>query len=343
MKQDVAFYYPGQYWSDVDWIKNLVLFFDGVAMLIPEYMSDHGSFEDLPIIASLKEHGLFHVVRPEATIGKEETEELASALADIIDSGGLDHLTREAGDAAASSSFGSISVSRLGYYGDERLAKSLVKELKARGLARDSEDGVSIPMDRTVRALILVLLSQILRSKGDGLGLILSPATDQWRLVEALNEIISNPNSASPSVGDLVTFDMAMVGVDLAGIPMDEVLDFRNQNYSQHRNYSLSVRRFARELSLMPVDEREAAFEQRQEELDEAARGIRNASRKAWGRQVSFAISLAGAGVALEGGAIAGGAIAAAGGVAAFLLSLTDQPQDGGVYSYIFSARRSLN
>ena len=92
----------------------------------------------------------------------------------------------------------------------------------------------------------------------------------------------------------------------------------------------------------MPGDEREAAFEQRQEELDEVARGIRNASRKAWGRPVSFAISLAGAGVALEGGAIAGGAIAAAGGVAAFLLSLTDQHQDGGVYSYIFSARRSL-
>ena len=58
---------------------------------------------------------------------------------------------------------------------------------------------------------------------------------------------------------------------------MDEVLYFRNQNYSGHRNYSLSVRRFARELSLMPVDEREGAFDQRQEELDEATQAIRNA------------------------------------------------------------------
>ena len=120
------------------------------------------------------------------------------------------------------------------------------------------------------------------------------------------------------------------------------VILVRRQNYSQHRKYSLSIRRFARELSLMPKDERVAAFEQRQEELDDAARAMRSAGRKAWGRPASFAISLAGAGVALQGGEIAGGAIAAAGGVAAFLLSLTDKAQDSGIYSYIFSARRSL-
>ena len=342
MKQDVAFYYPGQYWANADWIKNLVLFFDGIAMLVPEYMSDHGSVEDYPIVASLKQHGLFHVVRPEESIGNEETKELAKAFAEIIDSGGLDHLTKESGRRADLSSFGSLSMSRLGYYGDENLAKSIVEELKARGLAQDTEDGVSIPMHRTVRALILVLLAQILRTKGNSMGLTLSPTTDQWRLVEALNEVIAKPDSSAPSIGDVVSFDMAMVGVDLAGIPMDEILDFRNQNYSQHRNYSLSVRRFARELSLMPLDEREAAFEQRQEELDAAARAIRNASRKAWGRPASFAISLAGAGVALQGGEVAAGAITAVGGIAAFLMSLTDNQQDAGVYSYVFSAQRSL-
>ena len=342
IKPDVAFYYPGQYWRDADWIKNLILFFDGIAMLIPEYMSDHATFEDYPVITSLKEHGLFHVVSPEESIGKEETEELAKALAEIITSGGLDHLTKASRQRVERTSFGSLSMSRLGYYGDNKLAESIVQELKARGLAHDSEDGVSIPMHRTARALILVLLAQILRSKGESMGLTLSPTTDQWRLVEALNEIISKPDSPPPSIGDIVSFDMSMVGVDLAGVPMDEVLDFRSQNYSQHRNYSLSVRRFARELSLMPVEERQPAFEQRQEELDDAARTIRSASRKAWGRPVSFAIGLAGAGVALQGGEIVGGAIAAAGGVAAFLLSMADKGQDAGVYSYVFSARRSL-
>ena len=35
MKPDFAFYYPGQHWRNVNWIKNLVCFFDGIAMLIP--------------------------------------------------------------------------------------------------------------------------------------------------------------------------------------------------------------------------------------------------------------------------------------------------------------------
>ncbi len=343
MKEDFAFYYPGQYWRDPDWVKNLILFFDGIAMLIPEYMSDHGNFEDYPIVASLKEHGLFRVIRPEESIGKEETADLAKALSEVIASGGLDHLTKESRQDVDRSSFGSLSMSRLGYYGDEALAKSIVEELKARGLASESEDGVSIPMHRSVRTLILVLLAQILKSKGEGMGLTLSPATDQWRLIEALNEVVSTPDVPASSIGDIVSFDMSMVGVDLAGVPIDEVLDFRNQNYSQHRKYSLGVRSFARELSLMPTEERQVAFEQRQEELDDVAREIRSANRKAWGRPVSFAISLAGAAWTLQSGEPTGASIAAAGGVAGFLFSRADRSQEGGVYSYLFSARRSLH
>ena len=340
MKPDVAFYYPGQYWRNPDWIKNLILFFDGIAMLIPEYMSDQGRFDDYPIIASLKEHGLFHVIRPEENVGKKETEKLAEALVEIIASGGLDHLTENSSHGADHSSFGSLSMSRLGYYGDKELADLIVKELKARGLAEDSKDRVSIPMHRTVRALILVLLAQILRSKGESMGLTLSPATDQLRLVEALNEIISNSVTSTSSIGDIVSFDMAMVGTDLSSVPMDEVLDFRNQNYSQHRDYSLSVRHFARELSLMPVEERQSAFAKRQEELDDAAHAIKNANRKAWGKPISFAITLAGAAWTLQSGEPIGAAIAAAGAISGYVLNNTDEVPEVGVYSYLFSARQ---
>ncbi len=191
MRPDVAFYYPGQYWGDPDWVKNLILFFDGVAMLIPEHMREHGRFNDYPVIASLREHGLFHVVRPEEDVGAIETEILAGILVDIIASGRLDYLTKGSDRGSRGSSFGSLSMSRLGYYGDAKLAEFIFQELKARGLAADSEDGASIPMHRTVRTLILVLLAQILKSKGEDRGLTLSPATDQQRVVKALGEVIS--------------------------------------------------------------------------------------------------------------------------------------------------------
>ena len=93
-KPDVAFYYPGQYWSDVDWIKNLVLFFDGIGMLIPSYMPDQGSWNDFPVVEALKENQLFHVIRPEEHVGAEETQTLATAIQGIIDSGGLDTITQ---------------------------------------------------------------------------------------------------------------------------------------------------------------------------------------------------------------------------------------------------------
>lgn len=340
MKPEIAFYYPGQYWLNADWIKNLVLFFDGVAMLIPNYMEDHGRFDDSPIVYSLKEHGLFHVIRPELSVGSEETELLARSLVDIIASGRLEHLTRASNQNVNRSSFGSLSMSRLGFHGDPELAEFMFQELKERGLASDSEDGVSIPMHGTVRALILVLLAQILRHKGAGMGLTLSPATDQWRLVQALSEIIEGRDDSSPSIGEIVSFDMAMIGVDLGGVPIEEVLDFRQQHYSQHRNYSLSVRKFARELSLMPVEERYLSLEQRQEELDEAARALRKLGWKTWRKPVSFAISFAGATWTYYSGDSLGALIA---GAAAAIGALPAHENQVSVYSYLFSARQSLN
>ena len=337
MKPDVAFYYPGQYWHDTDWAKNLICFFDGIAMLIPAYMKDHSTFDDYPIISALKDHGLFHVIRPEEAIDGEATKALAEALGEIIASGRLDHLTKRNNEDVGNSAFGSLSMSRLGFDGDEVLANSIFQELKSRGLADDSEDGASIPMHRTVRALILVLLAQILRPKGEDMGMTLSPATNQAQLVNALGEIISKPEPSSSTVGDVVSFDMDKVGVDLGKIPVDEILDFRKQNYSQHRNYILSVRQFARELSLMPQDEREAKFEQRQEELDALSHELRKIYRGSWKKPISFWITLTGAARTLHSGDLIGAAITSIG---ALIGMLPDQSKEVDVYSYLFSAKQ---
>jgi hypothetical protein len=39
-KPILAFYYPGWIWQDPAWLKNLLLFFDGVALLVPDYMRE---------------------------------------------------------------------------------------------------------------------------------------------------------------------------------------------------------------------------------------------------------------------------------------------------------------
>ena len=339
MKPDIAFYYPGQYWLDTDWAKNLVLFFDGIGMLIPTYMPDQGRWDDFPVVQSLKENELFYVIRPEDHVRAEETQELATAIESIIESGGLDALTHQSGETGFQTEFGSLSMSRMGYFGDRLIAETIFRTLRERGLASDSEDGVSIPMHRAVRGLVLVLLSQIIKTRGEGMGLTLSPATDQVQFVRALTSIIASASTSTPTAGDVVSFDMDIVGIDLSDVPIDDVLAFRRENYLQHRDYRVAVRKFARALSEMPAEERPAVFEQRQEELRDAASALRSEHQASWKRAATFALGLVAAALSFFAGNIPGAAVA---GASSAVNAIGGSPADLGCYSYLFEAKRAL-
>jgi hypothetical protein len=245
----------------------------------------------------------------------------------LFTSGMIDRLPTEGG------AFQELSYSRLGGYGAPDLAETLVRELKARKLARDTEDGVSIPMHPAVRALVLVLLSQILRPKGPELGLELSPATDQPRLVEALCELLSVPRT--PTAGHVVQFDLETVCPDLSAMPLDEVLDFRKLHSREFREYSRYVRKFVREISQLPDREQAKAFGERQEEIRDLAADLKRKSRKAWKKPASFAFSIAGAAWTLAMGDPLGALLA--GGAAA--LGIENGKREVTAYSYLFAAQ----
>ena len=324
----IAFYYPGPLWYSSDWTKSLLLFFDGVALLVPAYMKERPEQLD-PIMASpLRERGLLHILEPETLVDKPATEQLATALTDIITSGALDHLAKEG------TAFHELSYSRLGSVGDLGLARMILDELKGRGLARDSEDGVSIPMHPAVRYLILVLLAQILRPKGTGLGLDLSPATDRPQLIQALTELLSLPTI--PSAGHVVSLDLVTVGVDLSAVPIDEVLGFRADHLAAHRQYARAVRRFVRELSLLAPTERDGALDDREAELTELAAQLRKTARRFWRRPASFALSITGAAWRLATGDPVGAALGVG---AAIMGGIKGETAETGAYTYIFSAR----
>ena len=283
---NVAFYYPGWIWSDVGSLKNLLLFFDGIALLVPDYMQDRVDQVDHEFTVPLLDAGLLHRLKPEELVDKAATEKLAHSLANILDTGTLEPLASEA------TRFHELSYSRLGGFGDRRLADGIIRELKARGLARDSKDGVSVPLHPQVHALVLVLLAQILRPYGERQGLVLQPATDQAQLVDSLRELLSL--QSMPSAGHVVATDLATVGVDLSHVPMDEVLSFREEQGTSYRAYARSVRRFMRDLSLLDEAARAEAQEDRIEEIEDLASGLRRRSRSWWKRPASFRLSIAG-------------------------------------------------
>ena len=328
MQPDFAFYYPGQRFQNVDWIKNLICFFDGIAMLIPENMPNYRDRHAEETVLALEAHKLFRVIRPEEVIDGKATKALAKAFRKIIDSERLDHLV-------GSSAFHTLAKAKLGTHSDQEFADSIFQELRSRGLAYDLRNDVYVAVDQTVLVLILTLLAHILKSKVEGI--TLSPATDQKDVVDVLRGILE-PESAPPVVADVVSFDVNRVGINLNGVPMDEVLDFRRENYCQHRNYIQSVRDFARELSFLPLSEREVKFEQRQEELADLAAGLRKIYRGSWKRRTfSFAIGVTGATWAAFDGDPVAGALTA---LAAVPTLIPNQPKEIGVYSYLISTKQ---
>jgi hypothetical protein len=61
---ELAFYYPGPIWRDTDVMKNMILFFDGIALLVPAYMVDRVELADPALVAGLREHDLLRVLDP---------------------------------------------------------------------------------------------------------------------------------------------------------------------------------------------------------------------------------------------------------------------------------------
>ena len=63
---DTAYYYPAPYWrlGDSGWIKSLLLFFDDVAILLPDYMYGRHTDADPTLAEPLEELGLLRVLEP---------------------------------------------------------------------------------------------------------------------------------------------------------------------------------------------------------------------------------------------------------------------------------------
>ena len=324
----MAFYYPGWIWHDADSLKNLLLFFDGIALLVPAYMRDQVGLIDSELSVPLHEDGLLQILEPEELVDKAATEKLAHSLADILGTGALDALASEG------TRFHELSYSRLGGFGEQRLADGIIHELKARGLARDSEDGASVPMHPQVHSLVLVLLAQILRSYGERQGLVLQPVTDRPQLVESLRELLSL--QAMPSAGHVVATDLATVGVDLSGVPLDEVLSFREEEGASYRAYARSVRKFMRDISRLDEAARAEAQEDRIEELEDLASSLRQRSQRRWQRRpASLALSIAGCAWSILTGDIVGPVITGAQGL---LGDRDESPGECEAYSYLFRA-----
>ena len=330
---DVAYYYPEPYWraDEGDWLKNLLLFFDTVAILLPRYMRGRNVDADPALAGPMEQQGLLRVLEPEEYVDQEVTENLTEILVELITGGafgGLDHEVP----------YQELSRSRMGWDADVELAGMVTDELLRLGLALPSRDGVSNPLHPLVRSTILILLSQLVRSAGKRHGLDLHPVTASHSIMNDFMKTLAL--NSMPSAAHIVALDLEIVSLDLTLIPLNEILDFRKEHGDSYRAYARDLRRFIATLSPLPGDERAALIADRQMELSERARELRRMAWGAWARPfASVAMGAAGAVLAGTHGDIPGAVVALGAGIAGATLS---KPK-GGAYSYIFEAQRYLS
>jgi hypothetical protein len=326
-------YYHEPYWGPGrgDWIKSLLLFFEGVALLVPDYMHERPLMTDPTLAQPLAEQRLLHRLSPEALVDQGVAEALTNLLDTVMNAGAFDDLNPD-------TAFAELSRSRLGGTADAGLTEIVLEQLRERGLARPTEDGVSIPLHPVVRAFVLVVLPQLLRAPAEAAGYALQPVSTQPRTLRALLDTLDL--SVLPTAGQVVALDLEQVTLDLTPVPLDEVLDFRRQHGAEHRAYARELRQFVRDLASQDPEAREHSFADRREALADTADQLRRLARRAWRRPLAtFGLGIAGSAVSIAHGNPVGAGLSAA----AALLGLHRQSDPASAYAYLFQAQHQLS
>ena len=334
---DVAYYYPAPYWGmgEGGWVKSLLLFFDKVSILLPDYMYGRHRLADPVLAEPLEDQGLLEVLEPKTWIDQEMAKRLAEAVSGLLANGVFDDLPK-------ADHFHELSQSRIGYRADVELAGSLVSELRRKGLAKPSEDGVSIPLHPTVRTTILVILAQLARSAGNRQNMSVHPATHDRRAFQDLIDTLSRERM--PSRDRVIAFDLEPVSFDLDLVPLDEILQFRTENQDAHRAYMRDLRGFMAELAEIDLaEDRESLLLQRRQEISDSANELQRSTRQAFGRNLpSWSCGLAGSAWSVAMGDILGAVLSILGLVSGIGSSIDGNSNQVTAYSYLFQVERSF-
>lgn len=329
-KGEFAHYYGDWSWGGelTDWVKSLLLFFDGIALVIPEATAEQFIDADPVLAQPLAELGLLRNYWPDISAkmnldslptGYKEYFERLAEVSDRIPGGGkpsesdVDLLLTAisaTGLAEAMVNFGRRVHSAKQRFGDDP------SNMRALAVASAS-----------------MLAAQNIRE------VAIQPVLDNEDAASFVAAIIGSHDNGRARV---ISGDLSHVGIDLKAVPLDEVLDFRRQHGPEYRTYSRDVRQFVLELSQLSKAEQESAFMERRAELDEHAEELRRVGRRAFKHQaVTLGFGLAGAAWTLVHGEDVWGAVFATGAAAAGLSASAAGPT-GAAYSYILQAKVDL-
>ena len=340
-------------------MKELLLFFDGIALTLPQRQAEQVIDQDPVLAQPLFERGLLMNLEPQTWLDSVTAKKMIALLRDLLNSPYYQerrwsYLNQEP-----------PGVWHWGYDQAPDDADRFTDELVRRGLiGQKLADGV-VEMNGATRHLILLVLAQALSVKTASSRIRVQPVggddaarpTAEWRstlyeytrsidpprslgrLFGSQRRLRSNPLLAESLLGPVVQADQAAIDVDLSAVPLDDVLAFRDEHGAHYRAYARGLRTFLHVLAQIPPGpERDNAIRQRQEEIRDAAMDLRRQARNAFrASAIPISLTLAGAAwTAMHDRDPIGAFLAALAGTSAL-------PHSGtavSAYSYLLIARR---
>ena len=169
---------------------------------------------------------------------------------------------------------------------------------------------------------------------------MIHPTTRDERALHDLTNVLGM--ETMPSHGKVISFDVEQIGFDLEPVPLDEVLEFRNECRDSHAAYIRNLRGFMVELGEEESpDAREALLRQRQEEISTAAKVLhRNANQAFGGKLRSMGIAIGGAAWTAATGDAVSMALSGLGLLDAAWQKVQASQEQATAYSYLFSAEQ---
>jgi hypothetical protein len=361
------------------WAKNMMLFFDQVALIAPPAAAESLRPEDEATVMPLVEMGLFRFLDPATLVDQTVADQILSFLLEAATAPNA-HLSPEKKRGRSRSQeterdrqlrkpvHGMLDLHSILRF---QHSKSLFGE-GGWGVVYEGRDlrGGTIHLNQPVidaaEMIWQELFHQGLAIEKSALHpLLLHPSI--WVTLEALIVYALRPvgqslnmeihpctnepsliagtmrlacESLPPSQADIIESDLNQIGVDLSRVPLDEVLAFRGQYGRQYRDYAIALRMFMAELAPMTQPERREAFLLRKGEIEDAAEELRKLSRRSWRQPTaSLALGIVGAAWSAYHGDIVPAILALIGGGVGANVQGSNVR---GVYSYFFEAQRRL-
>jgi len=336
-RPEFAHYYADWIWGrqDADWMKSLLLFFDGIALAVPPEMATALIESEAHLAQPLMEQGLLRNYKPELWLGTSYIDQVRD-----FEQGATKIIQWD----AASDQVNIIPMRELIKFPAESYFLNNVYDcVSIEVLARakfltDAQSGQLGSQTQYMRALLVGITSRMLIQNIKEVAI--QPVINSNGAALFVASMIGPPaGNAQP---EIVVGDLAEVGIDLTVVPLDEVLDFRKQYGSEYRDYSREIREFVLSLSLMTEDERLTAISARRDELNDRAARLRRIGRESFKRQsVGMGFGIAGAAWTLVHGDPWGAAFAAGATAAGF--SRRSLRSVGAAYTYILRAAKELS